>query len=49
MGARRNETLWHKIKGDADYKTQGKWGTGGHIQESGETIKQVTHEEGQVT
>ena len=31
------------------YEHMGEEGTGGHNQESGETIRPVTHEEGQVT
>ena len=31
------------------YEHMGEEGTGGHNQESGKTIRPVTHEEGQVT
>ena len=50
LGARtRTKHFGTRQRGDADYKHMKVKGTGGNNPGSGETIRPVTHEEGQVT
>ena len=47
--ATKDDTLAQDAGRRRLYEHMGEEGTGGHNQESGETIGPVTHEEGQVT